>query len=121
MKINDDLEKLKSIFLSDDLDQEDVQENLEKINEWEKALIENENFQSWQEHEVTKKIIDQAKYTYREYFMRLGSVRDLTPEARASLHAKMDAILWLISLAEKDAKEEINQLHKQIKGAIAAV
>lgn len=113
-----DIEKLKDIFLSDDLDEETKNENLKQIQEWEKSLIENENFADWQEHPVTKQIVQQAKEAYKDNSMALLK-RELTEPQRQSLYAKIDANLWILSLFEKgDAKLNIEQINQEIRMAL---
>ena len=115
-----ELEQLKEIFLSDDIDSEDYQENLDAITEWEQSLIENENLLSWQEHDITKQIISEAKSGYVALSIRLAKNRKLTDEERASIYAKQDAMIWLISLGGDDPKSVVEQIHGDIKKALNA-
>lgn len=113
-----ELEKIKEIYLSSDVDDEDYQENLQKITEWESSLRQNEDFASWLESDVTKSILEQAKTAYRDFAMTIMAGRDLTDAQRASLFAKQDAALWLISLIDKDTKGAVKQILTEIRRAL---
>lgn len=113
-----EIEKLKEIYLANDVDDEDYQENLEKINEWETTLRTSEDFLSWQQSDVTKGIMKQAKESYRDLAMQLMTNRNLTETERASIYAKQDACLWIIALVAKDAKALIKQIETEIKKAL---
>lgn len=116
------LEEIKRIFITaDDVDEETRQHNLKRVEAWQDTLIKSENFLNWQEHDVTREIVQQAKETYKDAFMRLGRERSLTEKERMSLYALQDATLWIISLAEKDAKGTIEQIHKEIAANLHAV
>jgi len=56
-----DLQKLKEIFLSDDIDSEDYESNLADIRSWESQLIENKNMLGWQNHDITKEIMKKSQ------------------------------------------------------------
>src|SRR4051812_6698626 len=99
-----ELDQLREIFLAQDLDEETRADNEARIKEWETGLIHNEAFAGWREHDVTRQIAKQARETYKDAFMLLGRSRSLTDEQRASLYAKQDAALWLLSIIEVDAK-----------------
>lgn len=114
----EDLLKLKEIFLSDDIDSEDYQENLDQISEWEKELVENENMKSWQEHDVTKKIMAQAESSYIDLSLRLVSDREITDALQKSIWAKQDACLYIISLASNDVKTAMESIQKKVRAAI---
>ena len=79
-----DLEKLKEIFLTD-VDEETKQENLETITNWEKSLIQHENFQSWQEHDITREIAQQARKSYIDASSLLAT-HSLTPRHSSQPH-----------------------------------
>ncbi len=115
-----DLQKLKEIFLASDVDSEDYEDNLKLVTEWETSLRENEDFASWQESDVTKMIIKQAKDSYKDNAMQLMLKRNMTEEERKSLWSKQDAFLWLLSLIEKDVKGTITQIQSEIRRALKA-
>lgn len=115
-----DLEKLKETFLSADLDDDERAENEERINEWEKDIIENEAFASWQAHDITKKLVAQLKATYKEIGLRLATDRLLTQEARVSLWAKQDACVLMLDLMDTDAKGAIERVQREIRSALNA-
>lgn len=115
-----DLQKLKEIFLSNDIDSEDYQDNLALIKDWETELLINENLLDWQEHDVTKRIMAQAKQTHKDVCMRLMNDRDLSKSQRLSLFARKDAMEWMMSLASKEPEEAIKQIQSDIKKALNA-
>ena len=113
-----ELEKLKEIYLANDVDDEDYQDNLDKITEWEKELFENENLISWQEHEVSKEILKKAKETYVEIAIRLANDRKIEEKERMSLWAKQDAMLWILQFSSDEPKNIIKQIQSDIKKAL---
>lgn len=115
-----ELEQVKNIFLTSDIDTEDYQDNLAKVTEWEKALTDGENYQGWLEHDITKKIALQAKNSYVELSMRLVQDRRLSESDRLALYAKQDACLFLLSLTDnKNIKDNLEQIHKEIAIALS--
>lgn len=116
--INDNLNKIREVFLADDVDEEDRKDNEERINAWSKALTENKSMVEWQKQDITQLIIRQAKESYKESAMQLIRNRTLTPEQRASIYAKQDAMLWLLSLIETDAEKSLEQVQKEIQRAV---
>lgn len=112
------LDEIRAVFLADDVDEDTRADNLRQIEDWQKTLTESEAFQSWQEHDITKRIIAKAKETYREVSFHLAMARTLSEEARASLFAKQDAARWIIQLGDGDPKTAIEEVHKQIRTAI---
>lgn len=116
----DELETLKGIYLSDDVESEDYADNLAQITEWEKEIFDNENLKSWQEHEITKKIIKQAEESYISLSTQLITDRKLTADARQSIWGKQDACLWIIRVGAGDPKSVIFDIKKRIKMAINA-
>lgn len=116
--INPDLEKLKEIFLSKDIDDEDYDDNLRMISDWEASIRNNEDFSSWQESDVTKSIVEQVKQSFKDNAMRLIKDRDLAEKDRLSIWSKQDAMVWLLSLVEKDSKKALEQIHRDIKQAL---
>ncbi len=113
-----DIEKIKEIFLSEDVDDEDYQENLDKITDWENSLIENENLLSWQEHDITKEIISNTKENLLEVSLRLVNDREITEQERMTMFAKQDAMKWLISLSSDNPKIILEQINDDIKKAL---
>lgn len=115
-----ELQKLKEIYLAGDVDDEDREDNLKKIIEWETSIRESEDFLSWQTSDITKKIAEQAKNTFKDNAVRLSSDRNMTEEERKSIFAKQDAMLWILSLTEKDVKGTIAQVQGDIRRALKA-
>lgn len=115
------LEKLKEIYLADDIDSEDREENLKEIRDWERDLIENKNILSWQEHNITQEIMTKAKENYIELSKRLSTERDLTEQERASIYGKQDAMLWLISLSGENPKSMLEKINNDITIALSSV
>jgi myosin heavy subunit len=114
-----ELEKVSEIFLND-VDSEEYQENLQTLKDWENGLEENRLFLSWQSHDVTQRIVQKAKESYKEFGLLLATNRNLTDVQRQSLWAKQDACAFLLSLTTKDALAEIQQILTQIEHAIKA-
>lgn len=115
------LEELKKVFLSDDLDEETRKDNEDRIMEWQKSLLFNEAFESWKSSDITKHIIAQLKQSYREFALQIVRGRLLTEEQRKALWAKQDAIAWLITLVDHDAKTEIEHINSEIVKALDVV
>lgn len=120
MSIKKDLEKVKELFLTN-VDEEDYDDNLEKINEWEKDLRESEDFESWQESDITQSIITQCRQTYKELALTLIEKRDLTEDQRRIIYSKQDACLFLLSLVYKNVKLTVGALHREIQKALKVV
>jgi len=116
-----DIEKLKQIFLADDIDDEDREDNLLNIQSWESEIIKNKNILGWQEHDITKGIINKARETYIDLSLKLIRDRELTEAQRLSIYAKQDAMLWLISLAGDNPKSAIEQINNNIKVALSNI
>lgn len=112
-----ELDQLRAIFLADDVDPEDRADNERRIKEWEQALLSSEALLSWRDHDVTKQIAHKAKEEYKHTVLELGT-KPLTPEMRAHLFALQDAAKWMLSLTEVDAKNTIEQIHKEIQAAL---
>lgn len=115
-----ELDDLKKIFLADDVDDETRADNETKIREWEQELVANENLAGWLDHDVTKDIINNARKSYIDLGVMLATRRDITEATRQSLWARQDAMLWLITLAEKDAKGAIQAINDEIRKALNA-
>lgn len=113
-----DIDKLRDIFIAEDVDEETRTDNLKIIRDWEKRLSELKEIGGWKDHPVTQNIITQAKTSYIDHSLLLARSRDLTDAARQSLWGKQDAMLWLISLASSDVRAEVAHIHAQIKRAL---
>ena len=116
--MNNDLEKLKTIFLSDEVDAEDYQDNLDKINEWEQSLVSNENIKGWQDHDITREIVQRAKESHATLSLLLATDRKLTDTERASIYARQDAMVWMISIASESPEQVIAGIQDDIKKAL---
>lgn len=117
--MQDDIQKLREIFLADDVDEETRKENLEAIADFERGLQENSDFQRWQQHPVTIALLKQAKKAYVDHSLALARSRELTEAARFSLWAKQDAALWFVSLLSRDVGAEKKNIEAEIKRALA--
>ena len=115
-----EIDQLKSQFLSDDIDEEERLENERKIREWETTLFENIARSDWQNHDVTRLILQQAKTAYKEFGVLLSENRFLTEQQRLSYWAKQDACVFLIALIEKDSDAELERVRLEIKRALNA-
>ena len=113
--MNHDLEKVREIFLANDVDDETRADNERQIAEWERDLRESEALAEWRESDITKKIAAQARATYRDVSMQLALNRTLTDEQRRVFWAKQDACLFIISITEPNAKDRLQQIHLEIK------
>lgn len=116
-----ELDELRAAFLSPEIDSETRVENEEKIREWEQGLVMNEAFAGWQSHDVTRQIVAQAKQSYKEMALLLAENRHLKEGERLSLWAKQDAIVWLLSLTERDAKGALDNIRDEIRTALNAL
>lgn len=112
--MNPELEKIRQIFLND-VDQETLKHNESVLSEWETSLRDNELFLEWQNHDVTKKIVTQARETYKELAFILANDRRLSEQARVQLWGKQDGCLFIIGLASRDAIGEIKKIQDEIK------
>lgn len=112
--IDKDLQKVKEIFLAKDLDEEDYQDNMDKIDSWEGSLRENEDFGNWQESDITKEIIKKVRETYKDLALELINNRELTEKQRLVIYSKQDACIFLLSLVYKDVKSNIEAIKREI-------
>lgn len=117
---NKNLDKLKDIFLKG-VDEEDYEENLDLLNQWEQDLRESESFEEWQKDDITQMIVDQAIRSYKEQGMELMTNRKLTDEQRKSLFARQDAVNWLLSLVYKDVKSKMRSINNEIEKTLKVV
>ena len=113
-----ELDEIRTLFLSDDVDEETRKENEAVILDWERGLRESRAYQSWVSHEITKQIISKAREEYVQHAYRLANDRSLSDEQRRSLWAAQDAMRWIISLGSRNGKEEIQNITKEIKQAL---
>lgn len=116
--MQDNIEKLREIYITEDVDEETRADNLAYITDWQSQLIKLDEFSSWKAHPVTMNIIAQAKKSYVDHSLLLARSRELTDTARQSLWGKQDAMLWIISLVSKDASKEIAQINALITRAL---
>lgn len=114
-----ELDTIRAQFLADDIDPEDREDNEKLLREWEQGLIQNEAYISWQSHDITKEIAKKLKKEYKEFAMILANNRTLTEVQRVSLWAKQDACLFILSMTEKDAKGQLEQIQNEIRRAIS--
>lgn len=114
-----DLEKLKEIYLSSDVDEEDREDNLERIREWEKTIAESTSLSEWQNHDITKSIALKIKSVYIENALILGTNDLLDEDKRKEMWSIQKAIKFLLSYMDNDYKRVIDQVHGDIKKAIA--
>lgn len=119
MDIKDKIEEARQIFLTD-VDEEVRQDNLERITEWEQSLRLNGAFVQWQESDISKMLIAEFKTTYKNASLRLAQTRALTEAERASLWATKDACLMVLSLLAKDARGEVESVHKEVEFALGS-
>lgn len=117
---NNNLEKLKDFFLKE-VDEEDYEENLQKISEWEQELRDGETFEEWQKDDTTQEIISQAIKSYKEQAVQLMVNRKLTDSERQSLFARQDACIWLLSLVYKDVKSKVRGINNEIEKTLKVV
>ena len=115
------IQKLKEIFLSKDIDEEDYKTNLADIRSWESDLIKNKNMLGWQKHDITKEIMKKAKESYIELSTQLATNRGLREQDRIEFFAKQDAMLWILSLSGDDPKSTIEGINSNIKTALNTV
>lgn len=113
-----ELEKAREIFLRD-VDQEEYAHNQQVLNEWEQNLRKNQAYLKWVSHPTTQELNTMVKEAYKNFAMALAERRDLTNEQRASLWAKQDACLFILSLTNKDAKSELESVLREIRQHLA--
>ena len=119
--MNEDLEKVRHIWLDPSLEEEDRRDNEEKIKEWERSLIENEAFLRWQEHDITQSVVQKARETYKDICLILATNRELTERQRHEYWGRQDAVLWIISLADRNAKQTLEQIQLEVRTAAGKV
>lgn len=114
-----DLEKLKEIFLNVD-DEETLEHNRQQIAEWEQSIQQNSAYADWQNHDITRMVSKQARETYINAAVQLSKNRSLSTAEREALWAKQDAMLFLLTIFEKDAKGELEYIEREIKKELDA-
>jgi len=114
-----ELEKVKEVFLNVE-DPETVEDNRKLIAEWEQGILENQAYASWQDHDITRRVSAQTRQTYIDAAIQLANNRSLTSDQREKLWARQDAMLFILSLTEKDAKGELEQISAEIRRALNA-
>lgn len=112
------LEEAKEVFVIGE-DEETKAENLEEINKWQQEFVELENFTSWQEHDVSKKLIEKIHHEFVEVSFKLAIDQSIDDSERKELFAKQKAMLFVLSLISQDTKENIKALYKEIRFKIA--
>lgn len=117
--MDDELEKLRKIYLAPDLDEDERADNEKTLREWSKALRENKALATWQAHDVTRRIIKQTRQAYKDLAVQLATNRKLTQDERAAIWAKQDAMTWLLSILDTNAAESLAELEKEVKQAVA--
>lgn len=113
------LKQAKELFLTD-VDDETRQENLDVINDWEKSISENYAFGEWQEHDITKRIVEEVRKTYVDTSMVLLEDRRIDQATREKLWAKQDAILFMLSLMSRDVQGDLKNIEGEITRRINA-
>jgi hypothetical protein len=114
-----ELDTLRAKFLAPDIDEEDREDNLKALAEWEHDLEQNKHLADWQQHEITRQIVVKAREAYKDASMVLALRRDLTDTQRNLLWAKQDAAEWIISLGAGKPQEELQRIETEIKAALA--
>lgn len=117
--MNDDLDQVRQIFVSE-VDDELRAENEAQIKDWEEGLIHSQAMQGWQSHDITKEIAKGARDSYKSIALMLANNRELTEQQRYSLWGRQDAMKWLLTLIEEDAKGELERINQEIKAALNA-
>ena len=118
--MDQDLQKLKELYLGADVDDETKEDNMKVIREWEKAMTEKQEILQWKGHEVTKFIVGLLKKEYVKNALELGTNDRLSESDRNKIWSKQNGILFMFSYMLKDAKSELVQLETNIKNAISS-
>ena len=118
--MKDDLEKIKEIFLASDVDDDERAENEETIREWEQSISEHKAIDTWRKSDITLKVGQQARDSYKAMAMQLALNRELSEKERLSLWARQDACKLLLSFIEVDAKGALESIHNEIRTALNA-
>lgn len=113
-----DFDKLREVFLSKDIDDEDYDDNYKALNDLEREYRESVDLQEWLGHVLTKKLFDTAQEAYVSNAVRLAQDRELTEKERWSIYAKQDAMLWLLTVVEDNPTEKISLIEEQVKKAL---
>lgn len=113
------LKQAKELFLTD-VDDETRQENLDVISEWERSISETQAFGEWQEHDITKNIVEEVRKTYVDTSMVLLDDRRIDQATREKLWAKQDAMLFMLSLMSRDVQSDLKNIEGEITRRINA-
>lgn len=117
-----DLEKIREFWVnSPDIDDEEREDNLRVIREWESGLRAANSFGSWQGHPVTLDILSQARKMYIDTVTALGTNNNLSEMQRTELFGKQAAAMWIISMASKDVKSEIADIQAKIRRSLSVI
>ena len=116
------MERIRKIFLDDELDSDIIEDNRRTLDQWQQVLSENEPLASWKEHEYTEHIVQLFKSAYKEIGVKLAYDRSLSDQDRANLWNKQDAIMLMLELmlSDVDAKGIVKTIKREIEQAINA-
>ena len=119
---NNQMERIRKIFLDDELDSDIIEDNRRTLDQWQQTLSENEPLASWKEHEYTEQIVQLFKSAYKEIGVKLAYDRSLSDQDRANLWNKQDAIMLMLELmlSDVDAKGIVKTIKREIEQAINA-
>lgn len=117
--IHDELALLKEVFLDPSLDQDELEDNRIRIEEWERALRTNTALKQWQNHDITREIAAKARETYIEAAVRIVERRDLSDADRFTLWAKRDAAQWILSMTNQDPDAVLTQVEEEVRRALS--
>lgn len=113
-----EIDELRQVFLAEP-DPEIRADNERIIIEWETKLVQSHAFNDWKSHDITQQIIKQARESYKEMAFQLAVNRTLTVEQRMTLWAKQDAMRYLLTMIDQDAKSVIDGIIADIKRALS--
>lgn len=113
-----EIDALKEVFLSDEIDEDTRADNEQRIAEWERGLLTHKAFASWQQHDISQQIAAQAREAYKDFGLQLANNRELSDRQRMALWAKQDAALFLLSLIATDASGIVESIEKDIRTAL---
>ena len=116
------MDRIKKIFLAEELDTEIIEDNRRTLDHWEQTLNEHEPLASWKEHEYTEEIVQLFKNSYKNIGLKLAYDRKLSEQDRHNLWNKQDAITLMLELmlSDVDAKGIVKTIKREIEQAINA-
>lgn len=117
----DKIKKLREIFLAQDVDEEERQENLQDIIDFEKSLALNNARVEWLKQDISQELIKTLKVFVHKVTRTLGTNSDLSEEDRRLLFAKRMAGLWLLTVVQGNPEEEIKNIEHEIDKALENV